>query len=511
MMMTPANERTRIDEHSTRRVLWYAQVRAAALGLLAVGFVMLVFEVVKTVLWRDMTLWESHSVTITFSALVGGLTVWGAIRQHAKLQGSLMQESFERRRLSELSARLTAHTIELEAANSQLAAEVEMRTRLERQLVQSQKMESIARIAGGLAHDFNNVLSVIFMSLELAELAAHAGKPFDADLRAARDAAERAARLSRQLLSFARHRPVELVTVDLNDLIEEATSMLRRLAGEAVQVTVRLEARTAVVRGVPSQLEQVLFNLVVNAADAMPGGGHIDIRTRPVSLAAALLPAGLAGGTFVELSVSDTGPGLAEEVLPRLFEPFFTTKSDGKGTGLGLATSYAIVSRFGGVIDAANNPGGGAVFRVLLPLSQDFVCDAEDAATIGGAGDGESVLLVEDQVAVRDTAQRLLQGAGFLVTTAEDGKAAMAAAMQMPHAPHLVVTDVVMPHLGGRALADRLRERWPSVPVLFMSGFTDEVVMREGESHTAFMEKPFSRDQLLAQVSQLLATVHQVA
>jgi C4-dicarboxylate-specific signal transduction histidine kinase len=509
--MTPQLEHARLDEGRTRRVLWDAQMRTAVAGMLAVGLVMLAFEAVKSALWHDMTLWESHTLTIVFSAVAGGLAVWGAIRRHAKLQGALLHESFERRRLSELSARLTAHTVELEASNTQLAAEVELRTRLERQLVQSQKMESIARIAGGLAHDFNNVLSVIFSSLEMAQLAVQTGEPFDAELRAALDAAERAARLSRQLLSFARHRPMELVPVDLNALIDQSEPMLRRLAGEAVQVSVRLEARAAVVRGVLSQLEQVLFNLVVNAADAMPGGGHIEICTRSVSMVAASLPASGVGGSILELSVSDTGTGIPDDVLPHLFEPFFSTKGEGKGTGLGLATSYAIVSRCGGVIEAANSPAGGAVFRVLLPIGHELAHATAHAASAGGAGRGERILLVEDQSHVREAARRLLEGAGFHVTAAEDGKAALAVARQMPHAPHLVVTDVIMPRLGGRAMVDTLRERWPDVPVLFMSGFTDEVVMREGESRTVFMEKPFSRDALLSRVTQLLATAQRDA
>ena len=507
--MNPVAERAQSDERRTRRVLWDAEVRAAIIGILAVAGVMLIFEIVKTAIWSDMTLWESHSVTIAFSAFAGGLAVWGAIRRHANLQGTLLSESFERRRLAELSARLTAHTIELEAANVRLAAEVETRTRLERQLVQSQKMESIARIAGGLAHDFNNVLAVIFISLEMAALAVQTGGPIETELRVARDAAERAARLSRQLLSFASHRPLEFVPVDLNELVEQAATMLRRLAGEAVQVRLRLEASAAVVRGVPSQLEQLLFNLVVNAADAMPTGGHLEIATRSVSVAASDLPSRIEGGLFVELCVSDTGTGIPADVLPYLFEPFFSTKGEGKGTGLGLATSYAIVSRIGGTIEAANNADRGAVFRVLLPASEESVADAHLAVTAASEGGGKRILLVEDQAAVRDTAQRLLESAGYHVTAAEDGEVALALAAQMRVAPDLVVTDVVMPRMGGRDLVDGLRARWPEVPVLFMSGFTDKVVMRDGESNTIFVEKPFSRELLLSWVAQLLPATHQ--
>jgi two-component system cell cycle sensor histidine kinase/response regulator CckA len=414
-----------------------------------------------------------------------------------------LRESSERSRLAEVTRRLAEHAAELEAANTRLTAETEARRRLERELMQAQKMESIGRVAGGLAHDFNNVLSVVLSSLDLADAPSASRDDVAIDIQTAREAVHQATRLTRQLLAFARHQPVEAVSLRLDAVIASAADVIRRLAGETIEVQLRLEAGDAAVRSVPSQLEQVLLNLVSNAADAMPHGGIIRLQTRRVQLPPGVHGALASGGEFVELDVHDTGPGIPEEALSKIFEPFFSTKT--QGTGLGLATTYAIVARAGGTIEASNAPEGGALFRVLLPLVDDARRTAEHPIPAPRAHCVGRVLLVEDKEEVRLTAQRVLVGAGFEVAAAANGRAALELVDDWSRAPDAVVTDVVMPHVGGRMLAERLRSRWPELPVLFVSGYTDEEVLRDDDARSAFLQKPFSRDALIAAVAGLLA------
>lgn len=490
-------------ERRVSRAVRKGQVRAIIVGALGLALTMFVFEAVKTAVWPSTTLWESHAITILFSTVFGTIAVAAALHRQSTLQARLLSESSERLRLAELSERLAEHALQLETAGARLAEETEARRRLERELFQSQKMESIGRIAGGLAHDFNNVLSVVLSSLDLA--ASPRAKPTEVteDLGAAREAAEQAVRLTRQLLAFARHQPIEMETLDLDDLIERSAPVLQRLAGEANRIVLKLDARDATIRGVPSQIEQVIFNLIANAADAMPDGGRVTVSTRLLLLGAGEHGVLTTGGEFVEVSVRDTGVGIAPQALARIFEPFYTTKRN--GTGFGLATTYAIVARAGGHVEATNNLDVGATFRVLLPRAEGSAKTAEFPVSAPIARLSGRVLLVEDQDAVREAARRLLVSAGFEVSTAANGRLALDLAQAWATPPDLLITDVVMPDLGGRQVATELRSRWPTLPVLFVSGYTDQEVMNPGDVHARFLQKPFTRDSLLASVGELLA------
>ncbi len=383
---------------------------------------------------------------------------------------------------------------------------------LERQLLQAQKLESVGRLAGGIAHDFNNLLTAI---LGYAELAAGA---VEGDARATgwvaeiRSAAERAGALTRQLLTFARRQVIEPEVVDVNELTSDLERMLRRVIGEDIQLVTELEARAPTVRADAGQLEQVLLNLAVNARDAMPDGGRLTIRTRDVVLGEGDLATrpGLVPGPYVAIEAIDTGVGMSEEVLAHLFEPFFTTKELGKGTGLGLATCYGIVTQCGGRIEADSEPGRGATFRILLPCENA----SSGLGTAGGPPTsarpaepaGEVVLIAEDEVRVRDIMAQTLRSEGYRVLLAEDGEAALRLAREHAGEIALVVTDVVMPRLSGPDLVERLRAHRPALRVLYASGYAADRVPALAGPDTAFLQKPFTPAELARRVRSLLGS-----
>jgi PAS domain S-box-containing protein len=365
----------------------------------------------------------------------------------------------------------------------------------EERLRQSAKMEAIGHLAGGVAHDFNNLLTVI---TGYADVLADDLPPDDpaagvvAEIRAA---AARAADLTRQLLAFSRKQVLRPRPVRLGELVENLRKMLGRLIGEDVRLVTSSDPALAVVRADPGQLEQVLVNLAVNARDAMPTGGTLSIECR--NLAAAP-----GGGRLVRLTVSDTGCGMSDAVKARIFEPFFTTKGPGKGTGLGLATVFGIVQQSGGRIAVESRAGIGTTFRIDLPAAEAAGAESAPApARPANQSRGtETILLVEDEGAVRMMALHALQASGYAVLDAEDGEQALRVVQTFGVPIRLLVTDVVMPGLGGRELADRLQAAQPDLRVLYMSGYTDDEVVRRGveADRVHFLPKPFS-PQLLAQ------------
>jgi PAS domain S-box-containing protein len=374
---------------------------------------------------------------------------------------------------------------------------------LEARLVQAQKLDSIGRLAGGIAHDFNNLLAVILSYAEIVAEQLPADGPLRADLAEISEAAERAEALTRQLLTFARREVVQPHSVDLNAIVLDTQKLLRRTLGEHVGIRTHLAPDLWSVRGDRSQLEQVLLNLSINGRDAMPDGGLLSILTRNVELddtCSGQLP-GLQPGRYVRMLVTDSGGGMEQSVAERAFEPFFTTKSTGQGTGLGLATVYGIVTAAGGHVELQSEPGRGTAVGVWLPASD---APAEPAAPLAAAdappGGAETVLVVEDEAPVRTVAVRLLDEAGYRVLEAGSAVEAMLLAGMTP--PDLVVTDVIMPGLSGPELARQLAEAGSRAPVLFMSGYTDDVVMRHGlrERRVAFVQKPFTRVTLLQAV-----------
>jgi two-component system, cell cycle sensor histidine kinase and response regulator CckA len=388
--------------------------------------------------------------------------------------------------------------------------DVTERMRLEERLRQSQKMEAIGQLAGGVAHDFNNLLTVISGNTDLLLSGTPADDPKRGPLTDIRAAGDRAASLTRQLLAFSRRQILEPRLVDVHVVITGIEKMLRRLIGEDVELLTDLAADPSWVKVDPGQLEQVVVNLAVNARDAMPRGGRLTIRTRHVDPSDPVDPeetAGLRRRPKVAISISDTGTGIPPEAKARLFEPFFTTKAVGKGTGLGLATVYGIVKQSGGNITVESEPGMGATFTIVLPSQpaprRPLGSGASHRAVPRGT---ETVLVVEDEDAVRRIVKIVLESAGYRVIEARSGPAALEAAREHVGGIHLVVTDVVMPEMSGRELAERIAKDYPGVRILYMSGYTDDAVMRHGivDSGIAFLQKPFSPLALARKVREVL-------
>jgi PAS domain S-box-containing protein len=383
---------------------------------------------------------------------------------------------------------------------------------LELEFLQAQKMEAVGRLAGGVAHDFNNVLTAILgygeMLLEdLPESSASAE-----DAREIRAAAQRGTALTRQLLAFSRKQILQTALVDLNLVVAGLEKMLRRLLGEDVELAVNLEVALPLVRVDPGQIEQVILNLAVNARDAMPEGGLLAVATSAVTLTeadVARMP-GVSAGPCVRLSLTDTGCGMTDEVRSHLFEPFFTTKEKGRGTGLGLATVYGIVAQSGGHIDVWSRVAEGASFTIYLPVAQErgAPIPLAPASVAPPHGEGETVLVVEDEPAVRALATAALIRSGYVVLSAANPKeaAALSAAHQGPI--HLVVTDVVMPNGGARDVAELVARRTPAPRMLYMSGYTDDEVLRHGisQSQIPFLQKPFTTGALVQKVREVLET-----
>ncbi|MFO0603734.1 MAG: PAS domain S-box protein [Polyangiales bacterium] len=378
--------------------------------------------------------------------------------------------------------------------------------RLADQVRQVQKMEAIGQLASGVAHDFNNLLTVINGECEILLEAMPRSDPHREPLLEVLSAGQRAAELTAQLLAFSRKAIVEPKVVDPNAVVESSTKILRRLIGEDIELETSLGPVPAI-RVDPGQLEQVLINLAVNARDAMPTGGRLRIATGPADVAPGGRPehAELAPGRYVELSLADDGAGMAPEVKAHVFEPFFTTKGVGKGTGLGLATVYGIVRQAGGAIWVDSEAGRGTAFHMLFPPARGAAVGSPPAPEVAPRGT-ETVLLVEDEAGVRKVAHAILAGHGYEVLDARNGDDAVRVAAAHAGPIHLLVTDVVMPGLGGRALVDRIRAARAAIRVLYMSGYTDDAVLRHGveASQDQFVQKPFTPSTLARRVRETL-------
>jgi PAS domain S-box-containing protein len=390
-----------------------------------------------------------------------------------------------------------------------ISLDITDRRRLEEQYQQSQKMEAVGRLAGGVAHDFNNLLMVITGYSDLLLQGLMTGDSRRDDLEQIRKAADAAASLTRQLLTFSRQQVIKPVKVVVEAVVAASTKMLQRLIGEDIDLVTRLSDATATVLIDPGQLEQVIMNLTVNARDAMPTGGKVTIETSRVELTDEdVRTHGMASaGRFAMLAVSDTGVGIDEKTRARIFEPFFTTKEQGKGTGLGLATVYGIVKQSGGFIWVYSEPGHGATFKIYLPI----VDDASVSPTGNGNGvitpyGTETILLVEDSEGVRDIARRVLERQGYNVIEAPSPTAALNMARSFDGTIDLLLTDVIMPEMSGRVLAETFARDRPETKLLFMSGYTDDAVVRHGvlSADTEFLQKPFSPHALASRVRDVL-------
>ena len=381
------------------------------------------------------------------------------------------------------------------------------RRRLEQQLRASQRLEAVGRLAGGVAHDFNNVLTAVLGSTELLILDAPPGAAGREELEIIREAATHAQDLIRQLLAFSSRQALKPVVLDLSHLVQNIGKMLRRLIGENIQLTTEPAAELDAVCADPGQLEQVLVNLVVNARDAMPQGGRLTIATANVHVAeggASVLA--VPPGRYVVLRVTDTGAGMDAATLERAFEPFFTTKPRGKGTGLGLATVYGIVRQSGGHVDVESTPGAGTTFRIYLPRVTEEAEAGVERPVAAPARGAETVLVVEDDERVRVLARKVLEQAGYTVLVAAGGKEALAAAEGHAGPIDLLMTDVVMPEMSGRTLTRRLTQRHPGLKVLYMSGYSDEDIAQHGvfEAGIPFIKKPFTPSLLTQKLREVL-------
>ena len=383
--------------------------------------------------------------------------------------------------------------------------DITQRRALEEQLAHSDKMKTIGQLAGGVAHDFNNLLTVILTYCQLLHGIDPPNDEVDELTAPVREAAERAAALTRQLLVFSRPEATNPQVIDLNEVITATTSLLRRLVGEHVRIETHLAADSWRVRMDRTQCEQVIVNLAVNARDAMPQGGTVRIATRNAPAGAP--EQGIASDQDrLVLEMSDTGQGMTEEVQRKAFQPFFTTKSLGRGTGLGLATCQTAVANAGGVIHLESVVGQGTTFRIFLPRSEDDVIAALPRRLGVGAGtEAETILVVEDDALVRETATRALRAAGYTAVATTNGQEALTLLLSQPGRFKLIFTDVAMPLMGGVALAEIARIKMPGLPLLFASGYPPEITDRFGPTPgVTFLAKPYTADELTQRVRALL-------
>jgi two-component system cell cycle sensor histidine kinase/response regulator CckA len=389
------------------------------------------------------------------------------------------------------------------------AEDITERRSLEGQLLQSQKMEAIGRLAGGVAHDFNNLLGVILGQNELLQAELGSNPSIHRRTEAIDQSARRAADLTKQLLAFSRKQFIEPRVLDTNAIVQDVEKLLKRLIGEDVELTVRLSPNTGNIKIDPSQFEQILLNLAINARDAMPNGGKLILETAFVVLdeTYARQHLGAKAGEFVLLAVSDTGTGMDSQTMARIFEPFFTTKPEGHGTGLGLSTVYGVVKQNNGYVMAYSEVGHGTTFRIYFPsvrATSEVRSQKKDQEEF--AKGCETILLVEDEPALRELARELLVANGYKVIEAERGEQAIQLVEHSQAPINLLLTDVVMPGIGGKQLATRLLELRPGLQVLYMSGYTDDVINNRGvlRENTFLLPKPFTRANLLRRVREAL-------
>ncbi|MBI1865278.1 MAG: PAS domain S-box protein [Nitrospirae bacterium] len=427
---------------------------------------------------------------------------WTGVLVNRRKDGTLYQEETVISPIRDADGRIANYVA--------IKLDVTRERELEAQLRQSQKMEAVGRLAGGVAHDFNNMLTVITGYSEFLLKRLSESDPIRSEISAIRQAGERAAGLTRQLLAFSRRQVLAPQVLSLNKVVSEMEKMLGRLIGEDVEIIMVLGRGLSNVKADPGQIEQVVMNLAVNARDAMPEGGKLTIETADVDLSEAYVRehVGVVPGRHVMLSVSDTGHGMDDETRSHIFEPFFTTKEVGKGTGLGLATVYGIVKQSGGHVSVYSEPGRGTAFKIYLPRAEEEATPGQEVVPSEELRGTETVLLVEDEEGVRDLASRVLRENGYTVFEAENGQTALDVLDRHEGPVDLVLTDVVMPGMNGFELTKRASVLRPGSDVLYMSGYTEEMIGERGllEADIPFLPKPFTPEALLRKVREVLAS-----
>ena len=453
-------------------------------------------------------------------ALTSASEVYVDPSQHQEIVSTLltvgqlrgMEVQWRRRDGKSITVRLSGRTLLDQHGTSgfeMIVEDITERRLLEEQLRQSQKMEAVGQLAGGVAHDFNNLLTIIKGNSQLLLERLHEADSRRSGVEQIQKAADKAASLTSQLLAFSRKQVVAFRVLDVNAVLSNMAQLLPRLLGERIELSIVQGKELGTVKADPGQIEQIIMNLALNARDAMPNGGRLTLETRNIELDQSYSDQHIQveGGRYVQLSVSDTGVGIDPETLPHIFEPFFTTKPAGKGTGLGLSTVYGIVQQSNGYIWAYSDPGVGTTFKLYLPRVDQpaETLDSQPGPTELYAG-FETILLVEDEDGVRSLIQLLLQRNGYRVLEAHNAEQALQIAESKKDRIHLLLTDLILPRLGGRELAERISALRPDIKCLFMSGYTDDSVLKSGvlDNQTPFLQKPFSMEALLQKIREVL-------
>jgi PAS domain S-box-containing protein len=466
-------------------------------------------EMIGQPVWKFIV--EEEMARETIKAKLSGLLQCGKTteRTYKRKDGTALQVMIEDAFIRDAGGRVIGIHATIQDITERKRSEKEL-SDLQEQLRQSQKIEAIGRLAGGIAHDFNNLLTVIKGYSQLSLLDLKENTPLWENIQEIQKATQRATDLTRQLLAFSRRQILDPKVLDLNSLLRDTEKMLRRMIGEDIELVTLLSEDLGRVKIDPSQIEQVIFNLAVNARDAMPSGGKLTIETANVESDEGYSHAhvGVIPGHYVRLSVCDTGVGMSREVQEKAFDPFFTTKEKGKGTGLGLSTVHGIVTQSGGKIWVYSEPRHGTIFKIYFPTIEGELDNLNgknetDSFPVGS----ETVLLVEDEPSVRDLASRLLKQQGYKVLEAANGEEALRLVQENTGEKiHLLLTDVVLPQMGGKELADQLKIFRPDIKVLYTSGYTDYAIVHHGvlNSGTHFLQKPFSLKTLSQKVRKVL-------
>jgi PAS domain S-box-containing protein len=439
-------------------------------------------------------------------------------RHRKRMQGMKVPSTYsfkiKNRQGKEIIAEINAVSIEWDGkpATLNFVRDMTDQKKLEAQFLQAQKMEAVGQLAGGIAHDFNNLLTIINTHSELGLMELKEWDPLKEKFEAIHRAGEKAADLTRKLLAFSRHQVGEMKVIDLNRIVEDLEKMLHRIIGEEIQLRTALLKDLGHIKADPGQIEHTILNLVVNAKDAMPSGGTIEIRTANLQAdeETSNLPPGMKRENYVALSVRDTGVGMNPEVQERIFEPFFTTKEKGKGTGLGLSTVYGIIKQSGGEIWVSSEPGKGTIFEIYFPRVDEPLQESPKGSFQKGLrGGNETILIVEDEDGVRKLTRKILSRQGYKILEASGGGDALLLCEQCNEPIHLLLSDVVMPGINGPELARRIKTLSPDVKVLFMSGYADQAIFQSGilDEKACFIQKPFSARNLVEKIQEVIRNI----